>query len=44
MARRSPPEINLEMKTGKKLAYGIYVWDFEKVCSQMWQTYPQLCK
>ena len=38
------PEINLEMKTGKKLVYGIYVWDFEKVCSQMWQTYPQLCK
>jgi len=38
------PEINLEMKTGKKMVYGIYVWDFEKVCGQIWQAYPQLCK
>jgi hypothetical protein len=38
------PEINLEMNTGKKLVYGIYAWDFEKVCGQLWQMYPQLCK
>jgi len=38
------PEINLELNTGKKLVYGIYAADFQKVCSQMWQMYPQLCK
>lgn len=44
LARFSAPEINLEMNTGKKLIYGIHGLDFEKVCGQLWQTYPQLCK
>ena len=44
LARYSTPEINIEMNTGKKLIYGIWGGDFERVCGQLWQTYPQLCK
>ena len=44
LARYSAPEISLELNTGKKLIYGIWTGDFERVCGQLWQMYPQLCK
>jgi hypothetical protein len=38
------PEINIEIKTGKKIVYGVYASDFDKLSQQLRNLYPSLCR